>query len=147
MRVVLQRVLEARCVIDGQVTGEIGQGYMILTGFTHTDTRDTVDRMLRKILNLRVFDDGSGKMNRSLLDIGGAVLNISQFTLYADARKGNRPGFTDAARPETAIPLYDYMNEALARAVRTETGRFGADMKIGLVNDGPVTIELEMREE
>lgn len=102
--------------------------------------------MIRKILNLRVFSDEEGKMNRSLLDIGGSVLNISQFTLYADARKGNRPGFCQAARPETAIPLYDYMNEELARHVPTETGRFGADMKIALVNDGPVTIELEMRE-
>ncbi len=102
--------------------------------------------MIRKILGLRVFSDEQGKMNRSLLDVEGSVLNISQFTLYADCRKGNRPGFSQAACPEVAIPLYNYMNEQLARQVPTATGRFGADMQIHLINDGPVTIELEMGE-
>ncbi|WP_298000402.1 D-aminoacyl-tRNA deacylase [uncultured Faecalibaculum sp.] len=147
MKTVLQRVTEASCVIDGSVVGEIGQGYMILTGFCPTDTRDTVDRMIRKILALRVFSDEEGKMNRSLRDVEASVLNISQFTLYADCRKGNRPGFSQAACPETAISLYNYMNEQLARQVPTATGRFGADMQIHLVNDGPVTIELEMGEQ
>lgn len=144
MRCVLQRVTEARCVIEGETVGEIGAGYMILTGLCAADTKDTIDRMIRKILGLRVFSDEQGKMNRSLLDVEGSVLNISQFTLYADCRKGNRPGFSQAACPEVAIPLYNYMNEQLARQVPTATGRFGADMQIHLINDGPVTIELEM---
>lgn len=146
MRTVLQRVSEASCVIDGETVGQIGQGYMILTGFCPADTRETVDRMIHKILALRVFSDEQGKMNRSLLDVQGSVLNISQFTLYADCRRGNRPGFSQAACPETAVPLYNYMNEQLAKQVPTATGRFGADMQIHLVNDGPVTIELEMGE-
>ncbi|WP_290140855.1 D-aminoacyl-tRNA deacylase [uncultured Dubosiella sp.] len=146
MKVVLQRVKEASCTIDGETTGRIGTGYMILVGFCDTDTQETVRRMAEKIVKLRVFEDEDGKMNRSLLDVEGEILSISQFTLYANARKGNRPSFIEAAKPAVSQPLYDDFNAALGRYVPVQTGVFGADMKIALINDGPVTIVLDSKE-
>ena len=144
MRAVLQRVTEASVTIDGQKVGEIGKGIMVLFGMLGTDTDKTIDYMLDKVINLRIFEDENGKMNRSLEDVGGAILSISQFTLYADCRKGRRPGFTEAARGDTAIKMYDQFNEELRqRGFHVETGIFGADMKIELLNDGPVTIWLD----
>lgn len=147
MKVVIQRVRHASCTIDSQITGSIDQGFCVLVGFTQSDTEAVVDKVVKKIVLLRVFSDEEGKMNRSLLDIGGKILSISQFTLYADCKKGNRPGFTRAARPEQAIPLYEYFNQAIASAgIPVETGVFGADMQIELCNDGPVTIVLDSEE-
>ncbi len=147
MRTVIQRVSEASVTIGGSVHGEIGPGYMILAGFTDTDDRDIVERMAEKIRKLRIFEDENGKMNRSIEDTGGAILSISQFTLYADCRRGNRPGFTDAGKPEHAEQLYLYFNEVLRKAgIRVEEGIFGADMKVRLLNDGPVTITMDSAE-
>ena len=130
--------------IGGETVGAIGAGFVLLVGFTHTDTSAEVAWMAEKIVGLRVFSDDEGKMNRSLEDVGGAVLVISQFTVYGDARKGRRPSFIDAARPEQAIPLYELFATAF-RVVEIEvaTGRFGADMQVALVNDGPVTLVLD----
>lgn len=147
MKVVIQRVRHASCTIDSQITGSIDQGFCVLVGFTQSDTEAVVDKVVKKIVSLRVFSDEEGKMNRSLLDMGGKILSISQFTLYADCKKGNRPGFTRAARPEQSIPLYEYFNQAIASAgIPVETGVFGADMQIELCNDGPVTIVLDSEE-
>lgn len=144
MRIVLQRVSHAQVSIDGTVVGKIGQGYMLLVGFAPDDTDEQLDYLVHKVVNLRVFEDENGKMNKGLKDVGGEILSISQFTLYADTRRGNRPGFTDAARPEIAEPLYDRFNEKLAATgVHVETGRFGADMQVDLENDGPITIIYE----
>ena len=144
MKAVVQRVSSASCTISGEITGSIDKGFMVLVGFTHGDDEKTAKKIAEKISKLRVFDDPDGKMNLALKDVGGAVLSISQFTLYADARKGNRPSFVDAMDPEKATRLYDYFNEVLRdQGLRVETGIFGADMKIALVNDGPVTILLE----
>lgn len=133
MRVVLQRVRHASCTIDGTVTGKIEDGYLALVGFCQEDTSEIVNKMIQKIVKLRVFSDEQGKMNLSLKDISGSVLSISQFTLYANAKKGNRPSFIDAAKPDVAIPLYDYFNQELKKEVHVETGVFGADMKIELL--------------
>lgn len=147
MRVILQRVTSASVTIDGQVTGAIAHGFLALVGFTHTDTLDDVHWMADKIVSLRLFSDAEGKMNLGLTDVGGAVLAVSQFTLYGDARKGRRPSFIDAARPEVAIPLYESFVTALrATGVDVATGEFGADMQVALVNDGPVTLILERPE-
>ena len=145
MRVVLQRVAKASVEIDGEVVGSIGPGLVVLAGFTTGDGRDTVRWMADKIANLRIFADARGRMNRSVLDTGGEVLVVSQFTLYGDARKGRRPSFVKAARPEAAVPLYEALVEELERVVprRVQTGRFGAEMKVSLVNDGPVTLIME----
>lgn len=145
MRVVLQRVSRARVRVGERTTGEIGRGLLLLVGFSGTDTDDASAWMAEKVLGLRVFPDDEGKMNRSLDEIGGAVLVVSQFTLYGDARKGRRPSFVDAAAPALAIPLYERF-VALLRAGapgRVETGEFGALMDVELVNDGPVTLVLE----
>ena len=141
----MQRVAEASVEIDGAVTGSIGPGLVVLAGFTAGDDRSTVSWMADKIANLRIFADAEGRMNRSVLDIEGEVLVVSQFTLYGDARKGRRPSFVKAARPETAVPLYEAFVEALGGVVsrRVQTGRFGAAMKVSLVNDGPVTLMIE----
>jgi D-tyrosyl-tRNA(Tyr) deacylase len=126
------------------VHGRIGPGFLLLTGFTHADTEAEASWMADKVAGLRIFSDDEGKMNRALADVGGEVLVVSQFTLYGDAVKGRRPSFIDAARPETAIPLYDRFVALLrARSLRVETGEFGADMEVELVNDGPVTLWLE----
>ena len=144
MKVILQRVTHASCVVDEQVTGEIKDGYMALVGISTEDQEDVLEKMADKVVNLRVFSDEEGKMNRSLLDVKGEILSISQFTLYADAKKGRRPSFTHAAKPDVSLPMYNQFNELLkANGVHVETGIFGADMKISLLNDGPVTIILD----
>ena len=144
MRVVLQRVSRAQVRVDGRVTGEIGVGFVILAGFAPTDTEETLTWMAEKILSLRLFRDAEDKMNRALDEAHGAVLVVSQFTLYGDARKGRRPSFIDAARPEQAVPLYERFVALLRqRGATTETGEFGATMDVELVNDGPVTLWLE----
>ncbi len=144
MRVVLQRVSQAGVSIGGRVTGAIQRGFCLLVGFTHSDTAAESDWMAEKIAGLRLFTDQEGKMNLGLEDVAGAVLVVSQFTLYGDARKGRRPSFIDAARPEVAIPLYQRFIAALrARGLRVETGEFGAMMDVEIRNDGPVTLVLE----
>ena len=144
MRVVLQRVSKAAVSIDGRVAGEIGRGFCLLVGFTHGDTPVQVDWMAEKVAGLRLFNDAEGKMNVGLDEVGGAVLVISQFTLYGDASKGRRPSFIDAARPETAIPLYQRFLGALRdRGLTVAVGEFGADMKVEIHNDGPVTLILD----
>ena len=144
MRVVLQRVNHAAVSIDGEMVGQIKKGYLLLVGLAPDDNDDQLDWMVHKIVNLRVFEDENGKLNRALADVAGEILSISQFTLYADVKHGNRPGFSKAAKPEIAEPLYDRFNEKLrAAGVHVETGRFGADMKVELENDGPVTIIYE----
>lgn len=144
MRVVLQRVTEARVTIEGRVAGEIGAGFLLLVGFTHGDTAAEVAWMADKVVGLRLFGDAEGKMNLDLAAAGGALLVVSQFTLYGDASKGRRPSFIAAARPETAIPLYESFVAALReRGLTVATGEFGAMMAVSLVNDGPVTLVLE----
>lgn len=144
MRVLLQRVTRAEVRIAGQATGRIERGLVVLVGFTASDGEDQLSWMADKIVGLRIFPDDEDKMNRSIADVGGALLVVSQFTLYGDAVKGRRPSFIDAARPEQAIPLYERFLERLRSAgVRVETGTFGASMQVELVNDGPVTLWLE----
>lgn len=144
MRLILQRVSSARVRVDDRVTGEIGHGLLLLVGFTHDDTVEQLTWMAEKVVGLRIFRDDDGKMNRSLDEVGGAALVVSQFTLYGDAQKGRRPSFIDAARPEVAIPLYDrFVLELRARGATVQTGEFGAMMQVELVNDGPVTLFLE----
>jgi D-tyrosyl-tRNA(Tyr) deacylase len=141
MRVVVQRVKKASCTISGKVYSQIEQGYLLLVGFTHTDSIKEVKYLAKKIANLRVFEDENGKMNLSLKTVGGKILSISQFTLYADTKDGNRPAFIKAMNPKDASLLYDSFNEELRMYdIEVQTGIFGADMKIELVNDGPVTI-------
>ncbi|MGL6057112.1 MAG: D-aminoacyl-tRNA deacylase [Culicoidibacterales bacterium] len=147
MKVVIQRSKAAEVKVENEITGAISHGFVILVGFSSDDTLEVVQKIVRKIVGLRVFDDGDGKMNLNLESVGGQILSISQFTLYADCRKGNRPSFTQAARPEQAIPLYEAFNEQLRMAgIPVETGVFGADMKVSLLNDGPVTICLDSAE-
>jgi len=145
MRIVVQRCSRAEVRIDGETVGRIDKGFLLLVGVTDTDSREQADVLAKKIAQLRVFEDADGKMNLALNEVGGAILSISQFTLYADCRKGNRPSFIRAARPGLAAPLYDYFNETLRTQynLRVETGRFGADMKVDFINDGPVTILLD----
>ena len=145
MRVVVQRCSRAEVRIDNEVVGQIGRGFMLLVGITDGDTQAQADALAKKVAQMRVFEDHEGKMNLGLKDVNGAILSISQFTLYADCRKGNRPSFIRAARPETASPLYDYFNDVLRKqyGLTVETGRFGADMKVDFINDGPVTILLD----
>jgi D-aminoacyl-tRNA deacylase len=144
MRVVLQRVSRARVTVAGRVTGQIGRGLLLLAGFTDGDTDDALAWMAEKVVGLRIFPDDEGKMNRSVAEIGGALLVVSQFTLYGDARRGRRPSFVDAARPEVAIPLYERFVAVLRRTgLEVATGEFGAMMDVELVNDGPVTLVLE----
>ncbi|KRL92256.1 D-tyrosyl-tRNA(Tyr) deacylase [Limosilactobacillus equigenerosi DSM 18793 = JCM 14505] len=140
----MQRVAKAQVSIDEQVVSKIRQGFLLLVGIAPDDGEEQLDYLVRKITNLRVFSDAAGKMNASLADINGEILSISQFTLYADTKKGNRPSFTGAAKPEIAAPLYDEFNRRLAATgIHVETGEFGADMQVELVNDGPVTIIYE----
>jgi D-aminoacyl-tRNA deacylase len=144
MRVVLQRVSKASVTIGGRVVGSIDQGFCLLVAYTHSDTPTQVDWMAEKIAGLRLFSDAAGKMNLGLSDVGGAVLVISQFTLYGDASKGRRPSFIEAARPELAIPLYDRFLDALKRQnLPVAAGEFGADMQVEIHNDGPVTLILD----
>jgi D-tyrosyl-tRNA(Tyr) deacylase len=144
MRVVLQRVSRASATIEGRVAGSIGRGFCLLVGFTHSDTGDQVDWMAEKVAGLRLFADAEGKMNLGLPEVQGELLVVSQFTLYGDSAKGRRPSFIDAARPETAIPLYERFVAALrSRGVQVATGEFGADMLVEIHNDGPVTLILD----
>ncbi len=146
MKVVLQRSKNSKVTIDGQTNGSINKGLVLLSSFTDGDNEEIVDKMIDKIVNLRIFVDENDKMNLSLLDIKGSILNISQFTLYADCNKGRRPSFVNAMNPVEASKLYDYMNKKLSNIVNTETGIFGADMKVEIYNDGPVTIILDSNE-
>ncbi|MGZ4675554.1 MAG: D-aminoacyl-tRNA deacylase [Acidimicrobiia bacterium] len=145
MRALVQRVTRAAVRVNGETVGAIDGGLLVLVGVTHTDDAATADRLADKVAHLRVFDDDAGVMNRSLLDVGGAALVVSQFTLYGDTRRGRRPSWVDAARPEHAEPLVEAFTTALrGHGVTVATGRFGADMAVELVNDGPVTLALEV---
>ena len=144
MRFVIQRVSRASVTVDEKTIGRIGQGYLVLIGVGKEDTREDADRLIKKMLGLRIFQDENGKINRSIKDVDGELLLVSQFTLYADCRHGNRPGFTEAAGPAEAKELYEYIIESCKKQVPVvETGEFGADMKVELLNDGPFTILLE----
>ena len=143
MRVIVQRAKEASVSIDKKVVGKIGYGYMLLVGFTEGDNDSTIEAMVKKILNLRIMDDNDGVMNRSILDTGGEILSISQFTLYADTTKGNRPSYIKALKGEESTILYDKFNEELSKFIHVEKGVFGANMQVHLINDGPTTILLE----
>lgn len=144
MRLLIQRVLDASVEIDGHIAGQIQKGYLVLIGCCDTDTTRTADLYVRKMLGLRIFEDENGKTNLSLKDVGGSLLLVSQFTLYADCRKGNRPGFTQAGSPSHAEEIYNYIVELCRKTVPVvETGEFGADMKVHLTNDGPFTIMLD----
>lgn len=146
MKVVLQRSKAASVTVDGAVAGAIDSGYVLLVGITHEDSQEDVLYLAKKIANLRLWEDTDGKMNHSILKHGGAILSVSQFTLYGDAKKGNRPSFTSAARPEVAEPLWEAFNQALREhGLHVETGVFGAMMDVALINDGPVTILLESK--
>ena len=144
MRLLVQRVLNSNVKVDGKVVGEISKGYMVLLGVTHDDDKEKADYLVNKLLNLRVFEDENGKMNLNIKQVGGELLIISQFTLYGNTKDGNRPSFTDAAKPDKANELYEYFIEKCKKEnIKTEAGIFGADMKVSLVNDGPVTVMLE----
>jgi len=148
MRAVIQRVSEASCTVDGQITGKIGQGLLILLGIEESDTSEDLQWLAQKITNMRIFSDENGLMNKALADINGEILLISQFTLFASTKKGNRPGFTRAAKPEKAVPMYKEMISELEKLTgrKLQTGIFGADMKISLLNDGPVTIIMDTKD-
>ena len=145
MKIVIQRVSQASVTIDGKIAGAIQQGLLLLVGICPEDGQEDIDYAVRKISQMRIFSDDADKMNLSVQDVGGQILSISQFTLYADTKKGNRPAFTGAARPDLATALYDQFNQKLAQTVPVQTGEFGADMKVSLVNDGPVTIVLDTK--
>ncbi len=147
MKFLIQRVTSASVTVDEQIIGSIGKGYMVLIGVAQTDTTKEADKLLKKIVNLRIFEDENGKTNKSLKDVNGELLLVSQFTLYADTRHGNRPGFTTAGKPDMANEMYEYIiEEAKKTGFKVETGSFGADMKVSLVNDGPFTIMLDSDE-
>jgi D-tyrosyl-tRNA(Tyr) deacylase len=148
MRAVLQRVTQASCTVDDSVTGKIGIGFLVLLGIEDADTDEDLQWLAQKITGMRIFGDENGLMNKALADVGGDILLISQFTLFAATKKGNRPGFTRAARPDKAIPMYEQMIKTLATLTgkKIETGIFGADMKISLLNDGPVTIIMDTKD-
>ncbi|MDQ1144910.1 D-tyrosyl-tRNA(Tyr) deacylase [Bacillus sp. SORGH_AS 510] len=146
MKVVVQRSKAAKVTVDGKVTGQITKGLVLLVGVTHEDKQEDAAYLADKIANLRIFEDADEKMNYSLLDVGGEILSVSQFTLYGDCRKGRRPNFMDAAKPEQAVELYDAFNDLLReKGIRVETGVFGAMMDVELVNDGPVTLIVESK--
>lgn len=143
MRIIVQRCDKAEVRVEGKIVGKINYGMMLLVSFTYGDTEKEIDYLVNKVLNLRIFDDENGVMNKSILDINGEILSISQFTLYANTSKGNRPSYIDALKGEDAIKLYDMFNEKLKSKIHTETGVFGAEMKVDFINDGPITILLE----
>lgn len=147
MKVVLQRVSEASVKVEGNIVGKINAGLMLLIGIDEEDEKTDADWLIKKIIDLRIFSDGEGKMNLSVKDISGEILCISQFTLLADYKKGNRPSYIKAAKPEKAIPLFDYFKEEIRKTshLKIESGIFGADMKVSLINDGPVTIVLDSK--
>lgn len=143
MRILVQRSLESSVVVNNKVVGSIDRGLVLFVGFTHTDTIENINKLVQKVLNLRIFDDEAGVMNKSILDVGGSILSISQFTLYADTHKGNRPSYINAMPGEKSSVLYDKFNEELEKYIHVETGIFGADMKVSITNSGPTTILLE----
>ena len=144
MRLVIQRVKNASVTVDNEVTGKIGKGYLVLVGVSDSDTESTADKLIRKMIGLRIFEDENGKTNLSLADVGGSLLLVSQFTLYANCRKGNRPSFIEAGSPEKAEALYEYMIRECKKSVpEVQTGIFGVDMEVSLVNDGPFTVILD----
>ena len=144
MTFVIQRVTDSSVVIDGETVGKIGKGYLVLIGVSDTDTEAVADKMVKKMIGLRIFEDENGKTNLSLADVGGSLLLVSQFTLYANCRKGNRPSFIEAGSPDRAEALYEYIIAECRKSVPdVQTGRFGAEMKVSLVNDGPFTILLD----
>lgn len=144
MRAVIQRVSEAKVEIDGKINGEIGKGFLVLIAVHNDDEISDIDYMVNKISKLRVFEDDEGKMNLSLTDIGGELLIVSQFTLYGDSRKGNRPSFIHSAKPPKSVEYYEeFLKKMRETGLKVETGEFGADMKVSLINDGPVTIQLD----
>ena len=144
MKIVVQRCTRASVTVDNKIVGKIDNGLMLLVGFTHGDTSREIDYMIDKVLNLRIFDDNEGVMNKSLLDVNGSILSVSQFTLYGDASKGRRPSYINALSGDLAIKLYEEFNQKLKdKNIHVETGIFGADMQVELVNDGPITIILE----
>ena len=143
MRIIVQRCDKAEVRVKGKTVGKINYGMMLLVSFTYGDTEKEIDYLVNKVLNLRIFDDENGVMNKSILDINGEILSISQFTLYANTSKGNRPSYIDALKGEDAIKLYDMFNEKLKSKIHPETGVFGAEMKVDFINDGPITILLE----
>lgn len=146
MKVVIQRSKKSCVSVDGKVVGEIQHGLVVLVGFTHDDTLKDIEYIINKIIHLRIFDDEKGVMNKSLLDVGGSILSISQFTLYADSSKGRRPSYINAMSPSEAKPLYDLFNQKLKEQnIHVETGIFGAEMEVKITNDGPVTIIIESR--
>ncbi|MEH6905615.1 D-aminoacyl-tRNA deacylase [Neobacillus drentensis] len=148
MRVVVQRSKAASVTVGGEVTGQISKGFVLLVGVTHADKEEDAVYLADKIANLRIFEDENEKMNLSLFDVGGEILSVSQFTLYGDCRKGRRPNFMDAARPDQAVQLYDFFNSLLReKGIRVETGIFGAMMDVELINDGPVTLIVESKAE
>ena len=147
MRLVVQKVSQSSVKIEGEIVGAIDKGYMVLVGITNGDDELLVEKMVDKLVNLRIFEDESDKLNLSLLDVGGSVLSISQFTLYANCKKGRRPSFIDAAKPDISSPLYDFFNKKLEeKGINVERGVFGAMMEVSLINDGPVTIILDSNE-
>ena len=144
MRFVIQRVTEASVTIDGEISGKIGKGYLVLIGVADTDTKEIADKMIRKMIGLRIFEDEQGKTNLSLADMDGGLLLVSQFTLYANCKRGNRPSFIEAGKPDMANEMYEYIIEKCRESVdEVQTGEFGADMKVQLLNDGPFTILLD----
>ena len=145
MKVIVQRVDNASVSIDNNVVGSVDKGFMLLVGFTHDDDIKDIEYMVRKVINLRIFDDENGVMNKSIIEINGSILSISQFTLYADTKKGNRPSYVNAMKGELSTVLYDKFNELLSEHVKVETGIFGSEMKVSLINDGPVTIILDSK--
>ena len=145
MKIIIQRVKKAQVSIEGQVHGKINQGLLLLVGVGPEDQEEDLDYAVRKLVNMRIFSDAEGKMNLSVKDIEGEILSISQFTLFADTKKGNRPAFTGAGKPDMATSFYDTFNQKLAQKVPVQTGIFGADMQVELVNDGPVTIILDTK--
>lgn len=147
MRVLVQRSLNSSVSVGSNVVGSIDNGLVLFVGFTYGDSLNEIDYLVKKVLNLRIFDDENGVMNKSLLDVGGSVLSISQFTLYADSKKGNRPSYMNALKSEEALKLYDLFNKKLSEYVDVRTGKFGADMIVNINNSGPVTILLEKERE
>lgn len=144
MRFVIQRVTEASVTIDGEISGKIGKGYLVLIGVADTDTKEIADKMIRKMIGLRIFEDEQGKTNLSLAEVDGGLLLVSQFTLYANCKRGNRPSFIEAGKPDMANEMYEYIIEKCRESVdEVQTGEFGADMKVQLLNDGPFTILLD----
>lgn len=145
MRVLVQRSLESNVSVNNKIVGSIDKGLVLLVGFTNEDTIRDIDYLVKKVVNLRIFDDEAGIMNKSILDVDGSILSISQFTLYGDTKKGNRPSYINAMKGEEAIKLYEEFNTKLKEYVKVETGVFGAEMKVNILNDGPITIWLESR--